>query len=372
VLTNDGQLHISNDYGVSWSSSGVVLDAAEKGRMSISVDQASAAGMKILGVQGSDVFEYDGSLTIIQTLPFTLTAVDLINATNGYVAGNNSTHLVVWQFNGTGLEQVFSVAQSGFQATGIAAHYEAHIWLTTQNPDVMYFYDGQAWEYSPLGGGQLSTVVVSFGNLTAGGIQDLSMSSSREGYVVGADGLILKLNSPSEARFNVIMDQLSALNQSLANINLSGLNLSQFNFNLSQFNLSNLNISVNLSGLNISVNLTGDVLAYLQDINATLNTEFNTTLTFLDQMNQSVQFSLNNALTNLTYTQLYLQTEIQPMLNSTYQNTILILQQMGILEAQVNETIRLQNETLGIVNQTAQDIDLLLNRSNRMRSWVTP
>jgi len=92
---------------------------------------------------------------------------------------------------------------------------------------------------------------------------------------------------------------------------------------------------------------------------------------FLDGMNTTLQFKTDNILNNVTYTQLYIETTLTPMMNATYQNTVLILQNLGILSAQVNQTIQLQNSTLQIVNATDQKVDQLINKSNRIRVWVT-
>ena len=88
-------------------------------------------------------------------------------------------------------------------------------------------------------------------------------------------------------------------------------------------------------------------------------------------MNSSLNYKLDNVLANLTYSQLYLSTTLYPLINATYQNTLQILIDLGIIQGQLNQTLQLQNSTLQIVNATDQKVDQLLNKSNRIRAWVT-
>jgi len=92
---------------------------------------------------------------------------------------------------------------------------------------------------------------------------------------------------------------------------------------------------------------------------------------FVSSMNSSINYKLDNVLSNVTYTQLYLETTMYPLLNATYQNTLQILIDLGIIQGQLNQTLVLQNTTLGIVNETQQDVNELVNRSRRIRAWVT-
>jgi hypothetical protein len=44
---------------------------------------------------------------------------------------------------------------------------------------------------------------------------------------------------------------------------------------------------------------------------------------------------------------------------------------LGILKAQINQTLEIVNNTLSIVNATKIGVDELVNKSNRIRAWVT-
>jgi len=48
-----------------------------------------------------------------------------------------------------------------------------------------------------------------------------------------------------------------------------------------------------------------------------------------------------------------------------------VLTRLGIIEQQLNLTLQYTNQTLQIVNESAQDIDELVNRSRRIKPWVT-
>lgn len=120
-----------------------------------------------------------------------------------------------------------------------------------------------------------------------------------------------------------------------------------------------------------AVGSDGLIMKIETDLETRLDTVLQSMIDEMTQVNASIQYKLDNILYNVTYSQLYMETTLTPLVNATYQNTLLILQQLGIIDAKLNQTIELQNATLQIVNETSQDVDELVNRSRRIRAWVT-
>jgi hypothetical protein len=346
VLGDDGSIYRSDDGGSNWAILGTSIDSGSIGRMSDVVENyvsgAPVDGFVIALVQGEDFAVYDGSsVSTISLSGVTFSAVDLLYGDLGYAVGTNSTHTIIFKYNGTALIEEYSVADSMIVPTGVEMHSQNDVWVTTSNPDLIYRFNGRTWEYGLLGSSQFSNIVVSFNNLTGAGLTDVSMANSRSGYAVGSDGVIFVFKTQSSNQFDLMM---SAIN------NIS---------------FNDTNILNSIQAVNQSIN------SYLFDVNASLSGDILNMQSFLNQMNATIDYKLDNILFNITFTQLYLETTIFPILNSTYENTLLILTQLGVIEAKVNETIQLQNTTLGIVNQTQQDVDLLVNRSNKIRAWIT-
>ena len=175
-----------------------------------------------------------------------------------------------------------------------------------------------------------------------------------------------------------VLSQMNSINASLsAQLSQADVNQLAYYTNLSsQLSAVNVSLDAKMDAINASldaqIQLTGgNIMSYLSMMNATIVNQLTGMQSFLDGMNTTLQFKTDNILNNVTYTQLYIETTLTPMMNATYQNTVLILQNLGILSAQVNQTIQLQNSTLQIVNATDQKVDQLINKSNRIRVWVT-
>lgn len=357
ILGDDGTIYASFDSGANWSAVGTI-DSGSIGRFSQVVENyvsgAPVDGYIVAVVQGSDFAVYNGNnVTTYTRAGVTFTAVEMLYGDYGYTVGRNATHALVYKYNGTGFAVDFAIADVALDMTGISIHSFNDVWATTSNPDVIYHFNGRTWEYGGLGSSQYTNIVVSFDNLTSGGLSDLSMSDARTGYAVGADGVVFKFQGESRAQYNAIMAKLDNLTVSINETNiLNAINNITFNDTAILQAIGDINQSIISYIQNSTVNLTP-----IQD--------------FLTQMNVTINYKLDNLLYNVTYTQLYLETMINPMLNSTYQNTLQILIQLGVLEGKINETIALQNSTLNIVNQTQQDVEILLNRSNRIRAWIT-
>ena len=512
LLGNDGSVCFSNDGASTWSLLDTI-SAGSAGRISQVVDNsgpgAQPNGYATLIGQGNNVMFDNGVTQTTYTINGTVKDVGLKYSVLGYVVAEGASESYVYQFNGTGLNLVYTIEDSNVVPTAVHVIDSSDVWVSTVDPSVLYHYDGHAWEYSGFGVTQLVSVVISFGNVSGGsGIHDVAMSDSRSGYAVGNDGMILVMQSTSEKQYAQVISQLNLLNASLYAINssISG-DISSMNGNLTNVMyavnssmaslLQNLNVTLNLTnvalqtsmdayyinltsqinGVNQTVstvasdlllinsslsgqisaldlstgayytNLTsqingvstqitdmnasvlsqmnsinaslsaqlsqadvyqlayytnlsaqlsatnlsldakmdainasldaqiqltgGNIMSYLSVMNASIVGQLTNMQVFLDGMNSSLQFKTDNILNNVTYTQLYIETTLTPMMNATYQNTVLILQNLGILSAQVNQTIQLQNSTLQIVNATDQKVDQLINKSNRIRVWVT-
>jgi hypothetical protein len=185
-------------------------------------------------------------------------------------------------------------------------------------------------------------------------------------------GMNLKLDDIQDAlagNFTIIIDKLDAMNLSEQDEMAA---LVQINQTLNDFRAET---GVSLSYINATTLTINSTVNDIKDIVLGLNASFTANLTAImdkiDAMNASIQYKLDNILTNVTFTNLYLQTTMFPMLNATYENTLQILTNLGIISAQVNQTILLQNQTLSIVNETQQDVSELVNRSRRIKAWTT-
>jgi hypothetical protein len=271
-------------------------------------------------------------------------------------------------------------------------------------------------------------------NTSISGIQDVTLIDGRHGYAVGQDGIILKFESESQTKldnlldavFNISVDlqpvldainstnatihlKLDAINQTLTlgideieamivdvnqtmllqfaetNDKISEINLTvnelysiaQGNFTIINQKLDAIQANQTIQNLyladinttlynfqNLTLDELQDIYSLILSVNATMNSRFDDIDDFLSTMNSTIQLSLDNIESNVTFTNLYLQTTLFPLINGTYYNVLEIL---GIV--QENQVIL--NQTRDIVNETAGDVDELVNRSRRIRAWVT-
>jgi hypothetical protein len=231
---------------------------------------------------------------------------------------------------------------------GIAAVAMDDVWVATNDPSVFYHFDGFKWMYENYLFSKYLSIVISFGNVTTfEELHDVSMSDGYAGYVVGDSGLIIKYYSHVDTKLDTIFMNLSA---QFAALNISG-NIGNFSGN----------VSVDLTQLTQAIqNMNTSILSAVAGIDATLN-----------QMNVSIQNKLESISSNVTYANLYMETTMFPLLNSTYVGVQQILVNLGILQATANQTLIISNQTLQLVNQTDQKVDVLINRSNRVKAWTT-
>lgn len=384
-VANDGKVYFSDDTA-STISYLTTLDATEDGRISQVVanyaDGAEINGYMVMIGQGNDIYLHDGSSGTAYTVTGNVTGVSLLYGDLGYAVAVGSGESYIYKYNGTGMQLDYTIEDAGLAVTGVEALQQNDIWVSTADPSTFYHFDGERWEYSAVPYGEYASVIVTFGNASAAiDLNDISMSSSSAGYAVGDDGIVLKFKRHYDDRLDDLLTNVTYQFQNLTEL----ISQIEVNVNLS-INASNIALQETLLAINQSLhynieelyNLTVQINTTVNNIettvvamNASLSVSLDEILAVLAAMNASFEYKLDNILTNVTYTQLYLEATLFPLINSTYENTILILQRLGILEAQINQTIELQNTTLNIVNQTQQDVAELVNRSRRIRAWIT-
>lgn len=358
LLGDDGSLYRSINSASSFTLEHS-LDAEQYGSISQIVENhgvnAQQNSYMMMAGQGSTVVVGDGLTYTQYGVSGDVRGVELIYHNLGYVITKDITDSKIYIFNGTNMTLDHTIQNAQIEPTGIAANGESDVWVVTKDPSTFYHFNGRNWQYSAVGFGAVVAAVINFNSVNATqyeGIQSIVMRNHGTGYAVGGDGIILRYQSHSNDQFEKILTMMEQDTQEI----LLGLQ----NITVGNVTFGNLSSAMSF--------LTNFVIEFNESTSQSLEIiDFK-----LDQFNVSVQYELENILNNVTYTQLYLETTLMPMLNATYQNTLLILQQLGIIEAQINQTIELQNQTINIVNQTAQDVDELLNRSRRIRAWVTP
>jgi len=353
VVGDDGSVYYSVDSGTSWTNVGSV-GAASKGRISKVVENydvyAQQNGYMALVGQGNTLLMHDGTTTTTFVLNGTIKDVDLLYYDLGYVVTEDGNVSHIYKFDGTTTLE-YTIEDAGIEVTGIQANTQNDVWVSTRDPSTFYHFDGRRWDYSAVGYSDYVSVIITFGNasnVSNVGVNDISMFNSKWGYAVGGDGLILIYKQHYDDRLDDMLANLTAQLGDL-DINLSGLEV---------------NLTPVLDGL---ANLTAITLS----MNQSLHSEINDLDLLLQNMNSTMNLKLDNILSNVTYTNLYLTTTIYPLLDLTYQNTIDILIQLGVMEGKINQTLILANDTYMIVNESAGDIDELVNRSRRIRAWIT-
>jgi len=353
VVGDDGSVYYSVDSGATWAKVGDV-GAASKGRISKVVENydvnAQPNGYMALVGQGNTLLMHDGNTTTTYVLNGTIKDVDLLYHDLGYVVTEDGAVSHIYKFDGTTTLE-YTIEDSGIEVTGIQANTQSDVWVSTRDPSTFYHFDGRRWDYSAVGYSDYVSVIITFGNasnVSNVGVNDISMFNSKWGYAVGGDGLILIYKQHYDDRLDDMLVNLTA--------QLDGL-------------------QVNLSGLDVNLTPVLDAIDNLTSItlsmNQSLHSEINDLDVLLQNMNSTMNLKLDNILSNVTYTNLYLTTTIYPLLDLTYQNTVDILIQLGIMEGKINQTLEITNTTLTIVNQTQGDVEELVNRSRRIRAWIT-
>lgn len=343
ILTDTGVVAFSDDQGQTWhddlAEHGVSYMSGGWGRISTVIDNLDNGvtnGYRLAMVTAGGGFAYFNgtNYTVRNIADGSFTDVALVYSSLAYVVGINmsTNRTAVWRFDGQNLTQVFSTTNVILPA-GIAASSRDDVWVATADPSVFFHFDGFKWAYQTFPYSKGLGAVISFGS--GGdivGLHDITMSSGREGFAVGDDGLILRYYSLMDRRFDEV---------------LAGLNNASFNVNLTPA----LQAIANLT--NITLQMNASFAAQVAGVDAKIT-----------QMNQSLNLKLDTVISNVTYTQNYLETVINPSL-------VGILAYLGIIDAKLNTTIQLQNQTLQLLNGTNQNVSVLVERSNRPHPWTT-
>jgi hypothetical protein len=311
LLGDDGSVYLSNDSAYTWAYRGAV-GANETGRISqvvVNYVNSQPQGFLAMIGQGGTVAVDNGNSFTTYSVSGVVKDVSLLRDDLGYVVVKGASAAYVYKYNGTGFTLDYTINDPLIMPTGVAAVAGDDVWVTTTDPSVFYHFDGYAWKTSTVGFSDYLSIVISFGNVSNVGLRDISMYDAKNGYAVGADGMILIFQKHYDAK----IDQAKAA-----------------------------------------------VLGAISNVQSTLNT-----------MNLTMNYKLDAILNNVTYTQLYLETTLYPLANATYQNTLAILAALGIIDSKLNTTIELQNQTLNLTQNIDTNVQTLLNKSNRIRAWVT-
>ena len=379
LLANDGRVYFSNNSGVNWTYVVSVgngwdgrIDVAWENRMS----QGQSEGYVAMFGQGDKIAIYDAGIYTVYLVNGSVRDVSVLNSEKGFVLSKNvdgRPHVYVFSGTSMNLTMEYVIDDMVVEPRGLSAIASNDVWMVTSYPSIFYHFDGMAWKYEYMPVNANLQVMVSFNQSLGGlnilvgfenlsnftmtgasfmGLQDVSMLNGKTGYAVGGDGMIFIFKNHYDERFD---DLLANLTEQINSISVN-------------FNLSNVNLSVDLT----------ELIAMIQEMNQSMQDSFNALDNQIQQMNSSLQNKIdilqnttNNVLSNVTYSQLYMETTVYPLVNSTYMGIQQLLIDMGILKAQMNQSLQLQNSTLQIVNQTDQKVDVLLNRSNRPKAWTT-
>lgn len=355
LITDTGEIWFSDDEGSSFSN---VATTGGTGKARISqivenvVDDQATEGYRVMFGQDDKVVFYNGYNYTTYTLTNqSVKDVGLLYEDKGWIItkDTNDASSKVYYFDGSSLTKQFTTNETTtLTFTGLGVVAQNDLWVVTNDPSVFYHYNGRTWEYSRYPFSDFVGVVIGFGNTSLiTGLKDIVMANGKLGYAVGNDGLIMELKSTSDALGSTL---LNAIN----NINVTGIT-----------ELTDIVLAMNESlhtEIN-NLNLTGDLTNIILAMNQSLHNEITTVQNQIDVLNSSLSIKLDDIANNISL--------INIVVGDIYTNTLTILTQLGIIQAQLNTTIELQNQTLNIVTETQTDVDELVNRSRRMRAWIT-
>lgn len=186
-------------------------------------------------------------------------------------------------------------------------------------------------------------------NFTYTNLLITTLSSDMNANFTYTNGLIQAMEQGMVSNFTEVKNMITVLDASMA----------------SNFSYTNSMISAIETSMGANFTYTNSLIL---DMNASLSVLMNRNYDLMIEVNQTA----NSILTNVTYTQLYLETTLYPTVNSTYTfMTVDIWNKLLGIEATVNQI----NETTMQINTTVTNIDnnvnILINKSNKMRAWVT-
>jgi hypothetical protein len=352
VLENNGVLWLSDDSGVSFTNPiNFTCASAFSGRLSQIIendDLGVTSGYRVGAAMCDDFIYYNGTgYEAYSVSDQVFTDVELVYNDLAYLISKDSVtdKLNVYKFDGNSLDLVYSVNDTTIEPRGIAAASTNDVWIVTNNPSVYYHYDGFKWEYYgyPYSG---AIVIITFTNGTIPGLADISMYDSKNAYAVGTDGLIMKFYNIHDEQFDILYDYA---------VNISSI------VNIINTSLSNMTFNVNLSEINTTIN---NIYSVVSEMNITFTGLFENLSTKIDLLNSSMTVRFDQVTANITYMQLYLNSTIYPMLT-------LILERLGVIETNVNETLRIVNESQITINTMNESLNELVNKSRKIHAWIT-
>jgi len=193
-------------------------------------------------------------------------------------------------------------------------------------------------------------------------LNNISLSTGQ--IITMLTDLGVTVNNINATQLQIIND-LSNMNMTLTTVNN---NVQTTMDNLAAMNLTLVDTYAMTSSINTSLyDLTQIVLS----MNTSMSQDLSDIKLQIADMNASLSLALIEIIANQTYMQLYLETTMYPMMNATYQNTLSILSSLGIIETQLNQTIQIANQTLNVTLDTQAGVNELVNKSRRIRAWIT-
>jgi hypothetical protein len=367
VLENSGDLWYSSDNGVLFGSVATMDNSCGpvEGRLSqviYNTDLGVTSGYRMAGVMCDEFWYYNGTgWSSLAEANQIFADVEIVYNDLAYAVSKDSVtdELKVWKFDGDSLSLVYVANDTTIDPRGIAAAATNDVWIVTNNPAVYYHYDGFKWEYAnyPYSGAIGLAILFNFGNMTNAtmpGLYDISMFNSKNAYAVGTDGIIMKFYSIFDEKFDTVintMSNLTAIYGLLASMNVTMANISG----------TMVDMQTTINTMNLTLNNLYNIVA---DMNLTFTGLFENLSDKIDQLNLTMNVRFDEVIANMTYMQLYLNTTIYPMLS-------LILERLGVIETNVNATLQIVNESQQTINAMNANVNELLNRTPKIRAWIT-
>jgi len=362
LIEESGIVWVTFDNASSWSNPINFSIFCTEGHISSfpwydNVNNISRYSVLMSCAETGDFIWYNGTDYIYYSIPESSHTKDvfMLDKDTGYVVSGDVLSSKVWKFDNGVVSLAYDVGSSSTMIiTSIVAASENDIWFSTNGPGSFYHYDGVSWRASTYQYGYLVNPIYP-NNLaySLSSINELTMYDAQHAYAIGGDGTVYKLYT----NYNKELDEIKYL---LGNLSVN-VNLTDINSTVGSINMTVININVTVS----------EIKDIVLQMNSSFSANMTEILNQIAQMNNSVNAKLDSLLINQTYMQLYLETTLFPMVNATYQNTLLILSQLGIIETNVNATLSIVNQTQQQVANISIGVDELVNKSRRIRAWIT-
>jgi hypothetical protein len=343
-----------------------------------------------------------------------------------YILETDGVNEKVLKFNGTDFASMYTVVANAPHLVDVAAAASVDIWVGTSMPGSFYHYDGINWEFSafPYSSG---IVIGVNNNITIPAITEMTLYNSRVAYAVSADGTVFKLYSNTNNRFdqletlvkanavlingtyvwlnntynlvnatynlvnttnnNVLLiqnqmnqtylllnDTFILMNQTYTLVNETNTNVLAINASMTEIKDMLLSMNITIENINTNVNeinmTVTDIKSIVIDMNQSIMANLSEILGQIAYMNNTINMKLDSIITNITYGNLYL-VAINATVSDIYQNTLTILSDLGIIKQDLNATLNIVNQTQQQVINISTGVDELVNKSRRIRAWVT-